>query len=80
MAVEVQSQHKTVVFKYDKSKVKGRTISVQAAQGENLPVEKKNPPNRGTSHVSFGKNFTGSTFIKVEGSTSGEDSGTIHVE
>ncbi len=80
MAVEKTSQRKLVLFSYDKAKVKGRTISVQAAQGDAEPLEKKNPPNRGTSFVSFGHDFAGECHIKVVGSTSGDDEGIIQVD
>lgn len=79
MAVEKTYQRKLVGFNYDKSLVKGRTISVQAAQGAAEPVEKKNPPNTGHGFVTFGHDFVGECHIKVVGSTSGEDEGVIPV-
>ncbi len=79
MAVETTGQRKLVLFSYDKSKVKGRTISVQASQGDAEPVEKKNPPNKGTAFVTFGAGFVGDCHIKVVGSSGGDDEGVISV-
>jgi hypothetical protein len=79
MAVEKTSQRKLVLFSYDKTNVKGRNISVQAAQGDAEPVEKKNPPNSGHGFVTFGHDFVGESHIRVVGSSGGEDEGVIHV-
>ena len=79
MAVEKSYQRKLVGFNYDKSVVKGRTVSVQAAQGEADPVEKKNPPNTGHGFVTFGHDFVGESHIRIVGSAGGEDEGVIQV-
>ncbi len=79
MAVEKAKQRKLVLFTYDHDKVKGRTISVQAAQGNAEPVEKKNPPNKGVAYVTFGAEFTGECHLRVVGSSGGEDEGVITV-
>jgi hypothetical protein len=79
MAVEKTGQRKLVLFSYDKAAVKGRTISVQSAQGDAEPVEKKNPPNTGHAFVTFGHDFVGESHIKVVGSSGGDDDGVIPV-
>ncbi len=79
MSVEKAKQRKLVLFTYDHDKVKGRTISVQAAQGNAEPVEKKNPPNKGVAYVTFGSGYVGDCHIKVVGSSGGEDEGVISV-
>jgi hypothetical protein len=80
MTVEKTGQRKLVLFSYNKAVVKGRTVSVQAAQGDAEPVEKKNPPNHGTAYVAFGHDFVGESHIRVVGSSGGEDDGTIAVD
>lgn len=80
MAVAKTYQRKLVGFDYDKSKCKGRTISVQAAQGDAEPVEKKNPPNTGHGFVTFGHGFVGECHLKIVGSSGGEDEGVVNVE
>ena len=80
MAVEKTSQRKVVLFSYDKNVVKGRTISVQAAQGDAEPLEKKTQANKGVAFVTFGHDFAGESHIRVQGSTGGTDEGVVHVD
>jgi hypothetical protein len=75
MTVELKATRKVVVIGWDEEQVKGTHASLQVA-GE----EKRNVTNDGRANLYFPAAYTGSLEVTVQGSRSGEDTGTITVK
>ncbi len=79
MTVKLHLVRKQIIVEYDKSVVKGQTVSAQAGKPGGEVLEKKTSKNSGGVTFSFGAAFTGPVEIAVKGSASGTDSGEVVV-
>lgn len=78
--MEVTHVRKAVVVEYDATLIKGTHASVLAAKSEGEEViERKTVTNKGWFSLSFPGDYSGTAFVAVRGSKSGEDSDTIKV-
>lgn len=75
MTVHLKSTRKVAVIGWDTSQVTGKTVSLQA-KGQ----EKRTVDNDGESNLFFPMDFTGAVEVTVQGSKSGSETGTIHVQ
>ncbi len=69
-----------VSVSWDKDDIKGQTVSVQASQSDNY-AEVRSVANKGSVNLAFGRpnGHQVVSHIKVEGSKSGEATGTVTV-
>ena len=74
MAVTLVELRKVAVVKWDADIVKGKSASMQV-QGQ----EKRTVDNDGESNLFFPMDYYGSVKVTIEGSKSGEDTGTLEI-
>lgn len=68
------SQRKTIEIRWDTEIIKGSNASIRADDSE-----VRNVDNDGAATVTFPQDFTGDSYITVEGSVSGEQEGVVTV-
>lgn len=74
MTVELKDTRKVAVIGWDTELVKGGNASIQVDD-----TEKRIVANDGESNLFFPLDYTGQIEVSVQGSESGEDTGTITV-
>lgn len=74
MTVELKGTRKVAVISWDTSLVTGNQASIQL-EGQ----EKRTVDNDGETNLFFPTDYSGSANVVVQGSHSGEDSGTIEI-
>jgi hypothetical protein len=81
VTVTLKDLRKVAVISWDTDTVKGETVSLQAGSGNIADIEeKRTSANDGEANLYFPLDYVGDCDVIVEGSSSGEDRGTIHVD
>jgi hypothetical protein len=75
------TQRKTVNIHWDTDEIKGGTVSIEAsADHADMKEVRSGLENDGYATITFPSSFSGSCYVTVNGSKSGEQSGTVEVQ
>jgi hypothetical protein len=76
------TQRKTVNVHWDKSEIKGGTVSIEASSGDQDGYKevRSGLENDGWATITFPASFSGPCSVKVTGSHGGEQSGSVDVK